>query len=207
MCRAAVILFACGLLSGLAGCGGAIRYPSYYVLNVPQPISPRDPSKPMLGSAAVRELSAPRFLEEGSIVYRSGPEQLDYYPYALWAEDPRRIATEALVRELHERGLFESIDLYDGRQSPDWLITGSLDHIEEFDEKSNVSVEVGLSARIINLHSGQVLWRGTSTKTVKVGDRSVPAVVSEMSRGLGSAVDSLADSMQERLSALTSSSN
>jgi hypothetical protein len=60
-----------------------------------------------------------------------------------------------------------------------------LDHLEEFDEKSNVSVEVGLSARIINLHSGEVLSRGTSMKTVKVGDRSVPGVVSEMSRGLG----------------------
>jgi len=132
---------------------------------------------------------------------------LDYYAYALWAEDPRRIATEALVRELQQRKVFESIDLYDGRQSPDCLITGSLDHLEEFDENSNVSVEVGLSARIVNLRSGEVLWRGASIQTVKVGDRSVPGVVSEMSRGLGSAVNSLVDSMQERLSALTSSSN
>jgi len=201
------MLFACGLLSALAGCTGGIRYPSYYVLNVPQGLSPRDPSKPILGSAAVREFSAPRFLKEGSIVYRPAPEQLDYYAYAHWAEDPRRIATEALVRELQERGFFESIDLYDGRQSPDCLITGSLDHLEEFDENSSVSVEVGLSARIINLRSGEVLWQGTSIKTVKVEDRSVSGVVSEMSRGLGSAVSSLADSMQERLSVMTSSSN
>jgi hypothetical protein len=108
---------------------------------------------------------------------------------------------------LQERGLFESIDLYDGRQTPDCLITRSLDHLEEFDENSNVSVEVGLSARIINLRSGEVLWLGNSIKTVKVGDRSLPGVVSEMSRGLESAVNSLADSMQERLSGLTSSSN
>jgi ABC-type uncharacterized transport system auxiliary subunit len=191
----------------LGGCARGIRYPSYYVLNVPQQrASPRDPSKPMLGSAAVREFSAPRFLKEGSIVFRPAPEELDYYAYALWAEDPRRIATDALIRELQERGFFESIDLYDGRQSPDCLITGSLDHLEELDENSNVSVEIGLSARIINLRSGEVLWRGTSIKTVKVGDRSVPGVVSEMSRGLGSAVSSVADSMQARLSALTLSS-
>jgi ABC-type uncharacterized transport system auxiliary subunit len=178
------------------------------VLNVPQQsASPTDPAKPVVGSAAVREFSAPRFLKEGSIVYRPSAEQLDYYTYALWAEDPRRIATEALIRELQERGLFESIDLYDGRQSPDCLITGSLDHLEELDENSNVSVEVGLSARIVNLRSGEVLWRGTSIKTVRVGDRSVPGVVSEMSRELGIAVKSLADSMQERLSVLKSASN
>jgi cholesterol transport system auxiliary component len=184
------------------------------MLNVPQQrVAPRDPSKPVIGSAtvrgsaAVREFSAPRFLKEGSVVYRPSPEQLDYYAYALWAEDPRRIATEALIRELQERGLFASIDLFDGRQSPDYLITGSLDHLEEFDENSSVSAEVGLSARIVNVRSGEVLWRGTSIKTVKVADRSVPGVVSEMSRGLGSAVNSLVDSMQERLSASASSSN
>jgi len=199
--------FALAASVGLGGCAG-VRYPSYYVLNVPQqPASPGVPTKQALGSVAVREFSAPRFLKEGAIVYRPGPEQLDYYTYALWAEDPRRIATEALVRELHERGLFQSVDLYDGRQSPDCLIIGSLDHLEEFDEKSNVSVEVGLSARIIKLGSGEVLWRGTSIKTVKVRDRSVPGVVSEMSRELGIAVKSLADSMQERLSVLKSASN
>lgn len=191
----------------LGGCAG-VRYPNYYVLTVPQqPAFPGAPTKQALGSVAVREFSAPRFLKEGAIVYRPGPEQLDYYTYALWAEDPRRVATEALVWELHERGLFKSVDLYDGRQTPDCLITGSLDHLEEFDEKSNVSVEVGLSARIINLSSGEVIWRGTSMKTVKVGDRSVPGVVSEMSRGLGSTVSSLVDSMQAQLSALTPSSN
>jgi hypothetical protein len=84
---------------------------------------------------------------------------------------------------------------------------GSLDHLEEFDEKSNVSVEVGLSARIVNLRSGQVFWQGTSIKRVKVGDRSVPGVVAEMSSGLGSAVDSLVDSIQAQLSVLTPSSN
>jgi ABC-type uncharacterized transport system auxiliary subunit len=199
--------FALAAFVGLVGCAG-IRYPNYYVLNVPpQPPSPRGPSKAILGSAAVREFSAPKFLKEGSIVYRPAPEQLDYYAYALWAEDPRHFATEALIRELQARGLFKSTDLYDGRQSPDCLITGSLDHLEEVDEKSNVSVQVGLSARIINLRSGEVLWRGTSIQTVKVGDRSVAGIVSEMSRGLGSAVNSLVDSMQERLSASTSSSN
>jgi ABC-type uncharacterized transport system auxiliary subunit len=203
-----MILFACSLLSGLAGCTGGVRYPKYYVLNVPQqPASPRTPAKQALGSVAVREFSAPRFLKEGAIVYRLGPEQLDYYTYALWAEDPRRIATEALVRELHERGLFQSVDLYDGRQSPDCLITGSLDHLEELDEKSIVSVEVGVSVRIVNLRSGEVLWRGTSLKTVRVADRSVPGVVSEMSRALGISVNSLAESMQEQLSALKSASN
>src|ERR1700727_963988 len=54
MSGAAVILFACGLLCGLAGCAGGVRYPRYYVLDVPQPPAPKDTSKPILGSAAAK---------------------------------------------------------------------------------------------------------------------------------------------------------
>ena len=117
MSGAAVILFARGSLCGLAGCAGGVRYPRYYVLDVPQPPAPKDTSKPILGSAA--------------------------------------------AKELQERGLFQSIDLYDGRQSPDCLITGSLDHLEELDEDSNVGR--GPMARHVdqNSKSGRSLgfWR------------------------------------------------
>jgi hypothetical protein len=54
-------------LASLAGCAGKIRYPSYYVLNVPAVPSGNDRPKPILGSVAVREFSAPGFLRGGPI--------------------------------------------------------------------------------------------------------------------------------------------
>ena len=184
----------------LTVCAGKIRYPSYYVLSVPVPTDQNDPPKPVLGSVAVREFSAPKFLKEGAIVYRPSPEQLNFYSYERWAEDPRRVVTEALAQEMRARGLFESVDIFDGRQSPEYLITGTLDHLEEIDYGSNVSVEVGLSARLINLQTGEVMWRGTSKKAATLDKRSVSGVVSEMSTELGRAVGSLVSSMQARLS-------
>jgi len=198
------VIFAFGVtavLLGLTGCGGKIRYPSYYTLNLPVPPSADDRPAPVLGPVAVREFSAPRFLREGPIVYRPAPEQLDFYNYDRWAEDPRRAVTEALVREVRARGIFESVDAFDGRGTPECLITGSLDHLEEVDRGSNVSIEVSVSARLVDLRTGEVLWRGTSTKTTTLDKRSMPGIVSEMSRGVASAVGSLVSSMQDRLSA------
>jgi uncharacterized lipoprotein YmbA len=80
-------------LGTLGGCGGRIRYPSYYVLNVPAPPSARNSSKPILGPVAVREFSAPSYLRSGAILYRPSPEQLDFYQFHHWAEDPRRVVT------------------------------------------------------------------------------------------------------------------
>src|SRR5271165_7233805 len=111
-------------LANLAGCAGKIRYPSYYVLNLPTPMPVTDRPARIFGSVAVREFAAPRFLREGPIAYRESPEQLDFYDCHRWAEDPRRMVTLAMVRELQARGLFRSVDLFDGRGSPECLMNG-----------------------------------------------------------------------------------
>jgi uncharacterized lipoprotein YmbA len=204
------LIFSFGLMTalvGLTGCAGKVRYPSYYALSVPAPPSLSDPPKPSLGSVAVREFSAPRYLKGGSIVYRPSTEQLDFYDYHRWAEDPRRAVTQAMIRELQARGLFESVDLYDGRVSSQCLITGTLDHLEEIDQGSHVSIQVSVSAQLINLRTGEELWRDSLTKTATLDQRSVPGVVSEMSRQLGNAVAGLAASMKDHVSTTTLSLN
>ena len=205
--RHSKLIFAFGLaaLVSLAGCSSKIRYPDYYVLNVPAPPSANDRSQPLLGSVAVREFSAPGFLREGQIAYRPSPEQLDFYNYHRWADDPRRVVTVAMVREMRARGLFQSVDMFDGRGSPECLLTGTLDHLEEVDQGSHVSIEVSLSARLMNLRTGEVLWQGASSKTANLDQRSVPGMVAEMSREVGSIVEGLVSSMQVRLAAASSS--
>ena len=72
------------------------------------------------------------------------------------------MATLAMVPEMQARALFRSVDVFDGRGSPDCLMTGTIDHLEEIDEGPNVSIEVAPSARLINLRTGEVLWQGAS---------------------------------------------
>jgi ABC-type uncharacterized transport system auxiliary subunit len=183
----------------LLGCAGKIRYPNYYVLSVPTPVSAKEPPKAILGPVAVRDFTAPSFLRSGPIAYRPSPEQLEFYNYHRWAEDPRRVVTTAVIRELQASGMFQSVDQFDGHGSPECLVTGTIDHLEEVDQGNNVSIEIGLSARLIDIRTGKVLWQDTSSKTAKVDQRSVPGIVTEMSRDLGDVVQRLISSMQERL--------
>jgi uncharacterized lipoprotein YmbA len=192
--------FAIELVS-LTGCAGKTRYPSYYVLNLPAPVAPPVPPAPILGTAAVREFRAPGFLTSGPIVYRASREQVGFYNYHHWVEDPRKVVTAAMIRELRARRIFQSVEPFDGRGSPTWLMTGTLDHLEEIDDGASVSIEVGLSASLLNATTGEVLWRGASSQTAKVDLHSVPGVVAEMSRDLSIAVERLVSSMQNRMSA------
>jgi hypothetical protein len=52
-----------------------------------------------------------------------------------------------------------------------------------------------------NLRTGEVLWQGASSKTAKLDQRSVPGIVTEMSREVANIVEGLVSSMQDRVSA------
>jgi ABC-type uncharacterized transport system auxiliary subunit len=134
-------------------------------------------------------------------VYRQSHEQIDFYTYHRWVEDPRRVVTASFARSLRAAGLFQSVDLFDGHESATYLLTGTLDHLEEVDQDATVSVEVSISARLLNLRTGEVLWQDTKSKTIRIEQHSMDGIVTQISDNVGNLVEGLASSMQERLSA------
>jgi ABC-type uncharacterized transport system auxiliary subunit len=194
-----------GLIIGLiasTSCG-RIRYPDYYALNVPPPTSVPRVQSTVAGSLAVREFRSPMFLREGAIVYRPSDEQIGFYQYHRWAEDPRRAVTDLMMQDLQASGLFRSVDVYDGRGSPDLVLSGTLEHLEELDHAGKVSVQVTISARLVTTNTGEVVWQDTSSKTGTPDQRTIAAIVAEMSRQMDSAADSLVSSLGNHVSSVS----
>jgi cholesterol transport system auxiliary component len=184
-------------LLALGGCAG-IKYPNYYTLNMPTPVSPVSATQPIAGTVLVQEFGAPAYLRQGPIVYRPEPEQIAFYDFHHWAEDPRKTVTAAMVLDLRQS--FQSAELYNGRADAEYLLTGSLDHLEELDDGRSVSVDVGISASLRNLKTGGVIWSSSSSKTSAVEQRSVPGVVAAMSHELTEATGQLVASLRSELS-------
>jgi uncharacterized lipoprotein YmbA len=189
-------------LAMLAGCAGKIRYPDFYVLNLPEPVRHAAAAAPVLGPVAVRQFDAPVFLREGAIAYRNSATRLGFYSYHRWATDPRKAVSMLMVEELRACGVFRSASLFDGHGSPDWIVTGVIDHMEEVDDGSEVSVAVALSAQLANEKTGEIAWQGSSSSVMSPGRRSVPAVVALMSQEMTVVVKELVNSAQDRLSAV-----
>ena len=193
-------VFSTGIVVILAGCGAKIHYPTYYVLNLPPPTPHPSQSQPTPGSAAVRQFSAPRFLRAGSIVYRQSPEQLGFYNYDRWATDPRSTVTSAFLQVIECRNIFQSVRLVDGSATSDYLITGTLDHLEEVDQGHRAFVNVSITARLMNIKTGDVVWSDVSSQSSNLKDHGMPALVAAMSQVTDQAITHLVSSMQERLS-------
>src|ERR1700728_1986166 len=151
-------VFCLAALVILTGCGGRVRYPNYYTLNLPAP-----PDPPAAESAhttvAIREFRAPAYLKQGAIVYKPSPEQIGFYAYHRWAVDPCAFVPDSIIARLGAAGTFSRVKHYDGQPDADYLVSGRLERLEEIDYEGGVRVEVAVSSQMTKLDTGSIVWR------------------------------------------------
>ena len=177
-------------LGVLTSCGGAVKYPHYYTLNVPPPPDP-PVAEGVRTSLAIREFRSPAYLRQGAIVYKTSPEQIGFYDYHRWAVDPREFVTNAVTERLRASGDFAQVKRYDGRADIDYVLRGRLEKLEEIDYDGGVKVEVAISAQMTSLSSSATVWSNAVSEVGTVDKRDVPAVVSEMNRVMERAIEKL----------------
>lgn len=186
LCLAALVIF--------AGCGGKVRYPNYYTLNLPAPPDP-PPAENAHATVAIREFRAPAYLRQGTIVYKPSPEQIGFYAYHRWAINPCEFVTTSVIERLRASGHFARVKPYDGRPDIEYVVSGRLEKLEEVDYEGGVKVEVAISAQMTNLATGATVWTNAVSEVGDVNEGDVPAVVSEMNRTMERAINKLLSPM------------
>jgi ABC-type uncharacterized transport system auxiliary subunit len=188
------MVFSLGALVVLTGCGGKVRYPNYYILNLPAPPDP-PPAENVHAAVAVREFRAPAYLRQGAIVYKLSPEQIGFYAYHRWAINPCEFVTNSVSERLRASGRFARVKPYDGRPDTDYVLSGRLEKLDEIDYEGGVKVEVALSAQMTNLATGLTVWTNAVSEVGDVNKRDVATVVSEMNRTVERALTKLLSPM------------
>src|ERR1700751_1043431 len=184
------IVFSIAALVILSSCGGRVRYPNYYTLNLPAPPDP-PPAENAHAALAIREFRAPSYLRQGAIVYRPSPEQIGFYAYHRWAINPCEFVTNSVIERLRASGDFARVKPYDGRPDTEYVLSGRLEKLEETDYSGGVKVEIAISAQMTSLATGQIVWTNAVSEVGDVNKRDVPAVVSEMNRTMERAIKKL----------------
>ncbi len=184
------IVFSLSALVILASCGGRVRYPNYYTLNLPAPPDP-PAAENAHATLAIREFRAPTYLRQGAIVYKASPEQIGFYAYHRWAIDPRDFVTNSIVERLRASGAFAHVKSYDGSRDVDYVLSGRLEKLEELDYQGSVKVHVAISAEMTSIATGAIVWSNAVSEIGDVNKRDVPSVVSEMNRTMERAIEKL----------------
>src|SRR6476646_4799085 len=116
----------------LAGCGGG-RGPAtkYYKLDIPPSPTPAGPSAPV--PLRIEPLRTTSLLRQDRIVYRPSAVEVGYYEYHRWAEPPHDTVTKALADQLTRRRVFQSVEVSDDGEKAGYVLTGSIDRLQEVD--------------------------------------------------------------------------
>ena len=183
----------------ISGCGRT-RYPSYYTLSIAPTLTPDVSLTHPPITVAVQRFETPAYLRQGRIVYSKAPGDIGFYEYHRWAVDPGAAVTTAVVESLRSERLFSSAAPYDGQQSVDYLLSGRLEKLEEVDYGGGVKVEAKLSAELMNLRTGSIVWTGDAAESSRVEGHDVNSVVTEMSHALQSSIDRLLIGMEHQIS-------
>jgi cholesterol transport system auxiliary component len=188
------IVLSVAALPILAGCGGKVRYPNYYTLNLPAPPDP-PPADTAHATVAIREFRAPAYLKQTAIVYKPSPEEIRFYAYHRWAMDPCEFVTNSVIERLRASGHFAHVKSYDGRPDSEYVLSGRLEQLEEVDYQGGVKVEVAISAQMTSLATNATVWANAVSETGDVNKSDVPSVVTEMNRTMDRAIKKLLSSM------------
>ncbi len=179
-----------------AGCGGKVPPTSYYVLNLAAPA----PARATLDHTAIlMPIRAGQVIRQGRIVYRESPEQVGYYEYHRWAEDPPESVARSLLRHVRARGTFASAARFDGRTRADFILRGELSRLEEVDHTGSVTAEVELSLELVEASTARVVWSGSASESEAVPASEVRSVVERLSVAADRAIDRLAGQLDGHL--------
>jgi len=179
-----LLLTACG--------GGKIPTTHYYALDLPA--TPRQaPPDALRHTLAVLPVRASEMLEQDRIVYRPTREEVGYYEYHRWAEDPRTSIQNGLIARLRETGAFATVAPYDGRTKADYQLRTRIDRLEEVDFEQGVKVYAAISAELVDGQTARVVWTGTGTGEGTVMQSDVREVVSRLSEAASQALGELAE--------------
>ena len=147
----------------ISACGSA-RYPAYYTLHF-EPSTQAPASERGIGTLAIKELRCPDYLCEGRIVYRPTPAEVGFYQYHRWAVSPRAMIAQYLAERVRARSLFVSVSGDESRMATDFVLSGTLERLEEVDEARQVAAVCTISAQLVDTRTGAVVWSRHGNRT------------------------------------------
>jgi len=145
----------------LTGCIGEQRATRYYtidsyILSSPD-ISTIETQEPLPYIVEVVDFSIAGPYNDSRIALRTESNQLEYYHYHQWAENPARAIRYFVWRVLNEANVFEVCQLRLTVSSPQYLVTGAVNRIERVDHGEESGALVDGVLDLVDVRENRVL--------------------------------------------------
>lgn len=191
-----LLILALATLGLAVSCG--MPKTSFYRLQFP--VAERGSSPANDATLGVQRFRASNLLRQDRIVYSTADNQVNYYQYHRWAEDPAAMVTSLFVREVAGRHLFRDVAQFRPDKGTDYYLRGRVLALEEQDRGPSVSVRVAVEAELLKSKTDAVVWTGRAERERPVPRKDVSSVVEEMNRATQEVIGQLADGIAQAVS-------
>src|SRR5215467_11653958 len=174
----------------LVGCG-SVSGPAtkYYKLDIPPAPTPAGQSVPV--SLRIEPFRTSSLLRQDRIVYRPSPVEVGFYEYHRWAEPPSDTVTKAIADQLMKRRVFQSVEISDSGEKAVYVLSGTIDRLQEVDYMGAVRVQVSISAELEDPVRRQKVWSSAASSECVVARSDVQAVVAAMGQASQQSIERL----------------
>ncbi len=172
----------------IIGCSLGAR-PSYrvnqYTLEYPSPILKEATSINEL--VRVERFSVVQTYNTSAMIYKEGPNLRNVDPYNRWRTKPGEMATENLIRDLRNSGLFRAVISYSDSGETRYLLEGQVDEFLEVSEKGGLAV-LSLNVTFLDLKKSNAAERTIFQRDYTAAEPCTEKTPAGLARGMSKAM-------------------
>ena len=176
----------------ISGCSLGAK-PSYlvnqYTLEYPSPFQKELASINKL--VKVEQFSVAQTFNTSAMIYREGPNLRNVDPYNRWRIKPGEMATEYLVRDLRNSGLFRAVISYDHSGETRYLLEGQVDEFLDASEKDGRKAVLSLHVTFLDLKMRETAEKVIFQRDYKVVEPYTEKTPAALAQGMSRAMEKI----------------
>jgi len=165
--------------------------PSYivnqYTLEYPPPILKDLASFSEL--VRVEQFNVAQTYNTSAMIYKEGPNLRNVDPYNRWRTKPGEIATEHLIRDLRNSGLFRAVISYNDSKETRYLLEGQVDEFLEVSEKDGRKAVLSLNVTFLDLKKRDTAEKVIFQRDYKVVEPYTEKTPAALAQGMSRAME------------------
>jgi ABC-type uncharacterized transport system auxiliary subunit len=167
--------------------------PSYivnqYTLEYPSPILKELTSINEL--VKVEPFNVAQTFNTSAMIYKEGPNLRNVDPYNRWRTKPGEMATEYLVRDLRNSGLFLAVISYNDIEETRYLLEGQVDEFLEVSEKDGQKAVLSLTVTFLDLKKRDTAEKVIFQRDYKVVESYTEKTPAALAQGMSRAMEKI----------------
>jgi ABC-type uncharacterized transport system auxiliary subunit len=194
------LIFPCITALLLFGCFGKTPDKRYYLIDyVPTPTRDKAGHALRPASLRIKEFNVAEAYNRPEIVYRKSAHEMQFYNYHRWAVKPEYMITDMVFKHLKTANLFKSISRTLGDSKPDYVLSGEVVAIEEYDNKEKWFAHLAINFYLEDTKAKRQIWQRTYDVRKVVAQHEPVFIIRELSYLLEHTMDKVVVELENLL--------